>query len=336
MWLSNGDRFVLNPKVEDLKKWLPILTRYEEFSFRDDLEVEYVQEFPSARMQGHECIFFVRDPRDAIHSQYRRAQSEMEFDAYARFLNPQTLLDRASHWRLYASSWLELTEGRFYRFEDYKQGALKVLKQVVHSLGLQVSAEKIERAVEESSFDKSRQAELRFRANHPNDKEVANRAGRVGEWQSRSDNKKTFSYIEDRTASMLVQFGYALTTDSARSARTECIGHLDCLSLFSDICLPDSLRSIDVDPAHKARAIAVITEFAATLDEATLVKSKLAPADVRTLLGSIEEALSAFVHEQNSRMHDLAARYADGSSHHLVRIRELLAQKRANGRQVQQ
>jgi hypothetical protein len=330
MWLVSRDRLVLNPKVEVLKKWLPILSRREEFSFRDDLEVEYVQDFPAARMHGQECLFFVRDPRDAVHSQYRRARSELEFDAYARFLHPETLLDQASHWALFARSWVEFAAGRVYRFEDYKRDARALLRQIVEALGLEVAAASLDRAVEESSFEKSREAELRFKAEHPNDTEVANRAGKAGEWQSRGDIGATTAFIEARTADMLARLDYPVSTGAGCADREAAPAHLDYLAYFSRIELLWSVREAVICPLRKVSAIGVVAEFVVMLDETVLMRSRLAPAEVRTLLASIDEAGAAHAREQKARLDKLAARYADGSPHHMQRIRELMGQRRAS------
>ena len=43
----------LHPKAQVLKKWLPVLSSIESFFFRDDIEVEHVQDLPTPRHVGH-------------------------------------------------------------------------------------------------------------------------------------------------------------------------------------------------------------------------------------------------------------------------------------------
>ena len=47
IWIAKDGGFELNPKAASLTTFLPILARQTRFSFRDDVEVEYVQDFPA-------------------------------------------------------------------------------------------------------------------------------------------------------------------------------------------------------------------------------------------------------------------------------------------------
>ncbi len=168
MWqpAENG-RWRLNPRAEELKKWLPILGHQETLHFRDDLEVLYVQDLPQVDLTSARTVLFVRDPRDAIHSLYRRIQPEMSLEDFVAFPHPVTLLDAIDHWRLFTECWLAVDGTLIYPFEDYKADAPGLLSRIVRDLGLVASREEITRAANESTFEKARAGDQRYRSSHP-------------------------------------------------------------------------------------------------------------------------------------------------------------------------
>ena len=94
MWHVEGAKYFLIENENILKKWLPSLTRLEHFYFIEDIEVEWVHEWPTKRFDNCQIIFFFRDPRDALYSGYRRESPNMSYSEFLGFLNPVSLLDK--------------------------------------------------------------------------------------------------------------------------------------------------------------------------------------------------------------------------------------------------
>jgi hypothetical protein len=221
MWEERADGSVIKPKADVLKKWLPALTRHERFHFRPDVEVEYVQDVATGADEGRETIFFVRDARDALYSMFRRVQPELSFEEYLDLPNPQTLLDRPAHWALHVRSWREIAGIRFFRFEDYKADAAGVLRSVLATLNLPYGDDAIQRAVAASTSEQARAAEAEYRRSYPQDNEVANRAGRVGDWRTHADAVGGIARIERTVGTLLRELGYTVDggVEGARAPR---------------------------------------------------------------------------------------------------------------------
>ena len=163
MWQADASGFVLKPKADMLEKWLPALSRDERFAFRPDVQIEYVQECATPAHEGSEALCFVRDPRDALYSMYRRSDPQLSFMEYLELPNPHTLLDRIDHWLAAGADWRQIEGLRLYRFEDYKADARALLARILDDLSIAATDAAIDRAVAESSSEKARAAEALYR-----------------------------------------------------------------------------------------------------------------------------------------------------------------------------
>ena len=331
MWQDSADGSTLKPKAEVLTKWLPALSRQERFNFRTDVEIEYVQDLATASDDGLEAIFFVRDPRDALYSMFRRVQPELSFEEYLEIPNPQSLLDRVSHWAAQIRSW-QLVDGvRFFRFEDYKSDAGSVLAQVLAALDLAYGAEAIERAVAASTSERARAAEDEYRTRYPQDREVANRAGRVGDWRQHAEAASGVARIERATGALMRELGYSF--DGGRETPAVAPLQFELLTFLRTVKRPGArapgardatTTSSDPPPTCPADLLA----FAERVDSTLLRRSRLSPDDVRTLLDSLVEVCVRCAPQTNERLRALRGEFEDGSSYHFERLRALLAERR--------
>jgi hypothetical protein len=208
MWRREGHTWVLSPHECILKKWLPILSRKSSFSFRDDLEVRWTHEWPGAMTRQQEIVLFVRDPRDALYSRFRREDSDLTFPEFLSFLDPWSLLDKIDNWILFLRSWRACERVHLIRFEDYKADAVATLGKTLKALGIEVSDADIHRAVEESTFEKAAAAEAQYHQEHPEDEEVINRKGMPREWSAVPDFKVEMEGISRRCGYLLEELGY--------------------------------------------------------------------------------------------------------------------------------
>ena len=331
MWQPAPEgRWRLHPRAEALRKWLPILTRRGTLAFRDDVQALYVQDLPRPEFAGARTALFVRDPRDAIHSLYRRIRPDMSLQDFVRFPHSETLLDAIAHWRLFVESWLARDGIHFYRFEDYKADAVGLLTRIVRDLGLEASPEAIAHAASESSYEKARTAEERYRATHPRDGEVAMRAGRVGEWKSSQELRDLSREIEERAGPLLTRLGYAFDGIAETSQENEGVSHLRFLSVFEQIELPPGRRetAAAVDPMA-CPLLSDTLKLASTLDANMIRRARLQAREARALLDSLQEYLASWQGHQGRRIDAARAEFDDGANYHMTRIRELMATRRA-------
>ena len=207
MWVKDPDGWSLDPREHILKQWLPVLSNRERFEFGDQIEVQWLHEWPTDADWAHRVLYFIRDPRDAMYSRYRREGSTLSFSDYLAFPDAFSLLGKIDHWRAFNESWMSHPNLKVVRFEDYKADALQTLMQVTSWLGLRNSESELIDAIENSSFEKAAQAERQY-LQTAGKTQVINRAGKSGEWRSLRNEAPAMAEISMRCASILRRFGY--------------------------------------------------------------------------------------------------------------------------------
>lgn len=322
IWTEVDGRHEFNPKAEMLVKFLPSVGRRKSFAFRGDVEVEYVQDFPPPRFDERPLVLIVRDPRDAIYSMYRRVAPELSFEEFCRFPNPATLLDRAAHWALHVAAWLDHPNVRIVRLEDYKRDAEATLRSVVEPLDLGCGDAEIDAALRFSSFEKAREAEAAFRERFPGDRQVVNRAGKVGDGRGRPEVQALIPEIERATAPLLRRLGYdvedALEGDTS-AARLNAL----FLSFFKTIRVPEAFCAPAPDMPQADRHLFALLAFAHRLDKDLIRRAALAPDEARQLLDSLSELSGSHRDWLAARMIATRGTYIDGSDYFFQRIKEL-------------
>jgi hypothetical protein len=297
MWQRAADGTArLHPRANILKKFLPILSRVDAFRFREDVEVEYLQDFPAFDHAGQRVLFFVRDPRDSLYSAYRRQQPDFDYGTFLRWPDADTLLDRPAHWRLFVESWTQHARACF-TFEEYKRDAAGLLRTVLTHVPGEYTLEDIDRAVQESTFEKARAAEERYRAMFADDHELINRAGRVESWGDQSESRDEAAAIESTTGNILRTLGYACTA--------------------STHSVPDVRPSIDA-----------LFRFCENLDEVSLRASKLPNHRICRLLDNLASISDREGWTSTPRLMALRQRFVEGSEHQFAQMRDLLRRQR--------
>jgi len=325
MWLRDGDSWIIHPRAEVLGKWLPALMTTQRFAFRDDVVVDYVQAFPTGPTD--DALLFLRDPRDAIYSLYRRRRAGMPFADYCQMPNVQTLLPAADHWAFYVQCWQAQAGAHVYRFEDYKHDDVALLTRIVGDFDLGFAAQAIGRAAAASTSDKAKIGEALYRERHPGDWEVANRAGKVGDWQGRGEVADAVAKIGVTCAPVLSALGYDVEAGSD-VAKPSFDARRACLPVFASAAVPDALAPLSsVDPADDPDLPGLL-QFAATVDAPYLSRSGLSPADTRCLLDSLIVLTGRFQPDSAARLQELKAGFSDGSAQHMQVLRDLMRRSR--------
>jgi hypothetical protein len=331
MWVPDGDGVRLHPRAGVLQKWMPALAR-ERFVFRGDVEIEYVQELPlAAGPPGERALLFVRDPRDAIWSAYKRQRPEMPFEAWIDLPHPRSLLARAAHWALFVRAWRARPGVATLRFEDYKRDDRATLEKALDHLAIEAGRADVERAALASTFEKAREGEARYREKHPGDAEVANRAGRVGDFRDRPELEAALASIEGRAGDLLHELGYAPgpAPRLASGGSGEGLGLPRLLAWYGQVALPPAVaegaRSRDPlsDPC-----VGALLSLARSLTADELSRAHLATHEARALTESLRELSAGVDGLARERLAGVHAAFAEGGAYHARQIGALLRARR--------
>ncbi len=194
-WHQKGKDWYISKSAADHLKWhLPTLHDRNSFVFQDPIEIFWEHRLDFARDAPCPTVLFVRDPRDAIYSLYRR-----DYADHQTFLGH---LNRPNIWpdhfpelfhlpplETFAYfSWFWLAMGNFMplkvvRFEEVKAHPVRVIREILQFLGLERSNIQIKEAIESSGIEKAEKA-MRTMEEFTGRKFRTVRKGQVGEWQS--------------------------------------------------------------------------------------------------------------------------------------------------------
>jgi len=214
MWRPTTLGFELESHEAILRKWLPALTDHAVFQFSNGIEVEWTHSWPRGAVENIPVIYFVRDPRDALFSRYKREAPEVGFEAFLRFPDAQTLLDKVDTWKLFSAYWLNHPDRDVVRFEDYKLSPEDTLGKVLAFMKLDAKRADILSAIENSTSERATSAEQKYRQEHPEDDQVINRSGRAGEWRNLASEQDAFAEISRRCVELTKALGYGDTQSS--------------------------------------------------------------------------------------------------------------------------
>ncbi len=222
-WQKISDGWKLsNTALAHLKWHLPVLHERQQFKVPEPLEVFWEHRLDFAAV-SHPTILFVRDPRDAVFSLYRRN--------YAKDISFGGYLNRPDEWpdhfpglfqmppletyAYFCWFWLamgEIMPVRLVRFEDVKASPVRVLREVLQYLGIERTDEQIRAAVASSDVEQARLAMEKMEVETGREFKTVRKA-QVGEWR-RTYSMLTLFYVRKVTKAIIQQLGYAKTSDA--------------------------------------------------------------------------------------------------------------------------
>lgn len=291
MWRREKGRWLLNPHEQLLRKWLPALSDHDRFDFRDDIEVQWMHEWRSEKYTDSQIVYFVRDPRDALFSRYKREAPQLSFAEFAAFPDVRTLLDKVVNWKLFNEGWLSHPRLTVVRFEDYKADAGRTLRQVLHAMGVEYGPADIDRAVRTSTYDRAAAAERAYRSEHPEDTQIINRSGVPMEWQTGKIDRDVVARIESLCTGLLERLGYSSPAVGHQAISLE--RHLPRLRFFGQVVLDRAgIEQADDGPAA-ADAFRRTVEFAMALSPDLLTRASLPAYELAQLKASLVEYLAS-------------------------------------------
>ena len=220
-WQDADGESRLGPGALDHLKWhLPILHERSRFRFQEAIDIRWEHRLDFARGPACPTILFVRDPRDAIHSLYRR-QYEGHYSFPEYLARPDVWQDHFPElFRLppfetfayFVSFWLAMSARApllVIRFEDTKSDPVGTARRVLDFIGIRRPLEVIEHAVESSSFDNARKA-MQTMSEKTGETFVTARRGRPGEWRESYDDE-ALAFVAGPVTEVMQHLGYATT-----------------------------------------------------------------------------------------------------------------------------
>jgi hypothetical protein len=213
-WSFNGEDATPSPSLQrKFGLWIPSLNK-DRFRFRDgESAFTWSHDWPQRQDAGRKRILFVRDPRDALFSQYKRSGTAEPVERFLQEPVRPLGTTRIHRFCLQKSLWMELSDpDRFLivRFEELKQDPLTWTRKILQFAGLQRDDDAILAAVRKSSTDKVK-AELDRTMQQSGIVEATGNIIRKGmpfEWKSAPDRADLALYGDPYTRHVLGKLGY--------------------------------------------------------------------------------------------------------------------------------
>lgn len=175
------------------RQTLASLRLEREFRFRDDMLPRFSHAFPWQLNMCTKVVLMVRDPRDALYSEWRRHLQNSGLATNIGFVdflrqpfNDGPISNMDMLW-LHCCSWLSFLQNNskavyLLRFEDWKRHPVKSLGDVCQWIGLMASPSELAFAAKASEVSHLQRIESDLLACNPASKQY-NRAGQVEEWR---------------------------------------------------------------------------------------------------------------------------------------------------------
>lgn len=196
---------------------LPALRDGRTFRFRADACARVHHVWPDVYPPAARRALFVRDPCDALYSDWRRRLALGEqpgaFPAYCRSRYYHYPVSRLDYLRLFLRTWrreAERAEVHVVRFEDYRADARATLGAILVRLGIDATPAQLAHAVEESSVERVKAEDERLHRLGVVDSTLV-RGEPPGE-SARALDAATLAWLRDEFADVRAWLGYADAT----------------------------------------------------------------------------------------------------------------------------
>ncbi|MCE9613274.1 MAG: sulfotransferase domain-containing protein [Lentisphaerae bacterium] len=157
-WRLDGQAAHPNPILQKkFSVWIPSLKERAEFPVRDDTAFYWTHGWPYPQDPARKRILFVRDPRDALYSYYRRLALSTPLNEFLEAPTPPLGTRLLERWALQKLLWQALAipeQFLLVRFEDIKAQPLEVIRRILAFAGIQRDDDRILHAVAQSQTDR--------------------------------------------------------------------------------------------------------------------------------------------------------------------------------------
>lgn len=234
---DKGD--ALSGQAYDLLRWhLPVVYRKSHFRFDASIRIIWEHRLDFAK-ELKPTILYVRDPRDAIYSYYRREYSQAPFPEYLKSAETYPShfpccfrLPPADTWAYFYMYWMmmqEFTDLIAVKFEDMRRSPVEEVKRVLEFMGVSRSEEEIREALEYSTFERAKEGMKKAEAETGKVRLTA-RAGKVEEWRE-VFTPEALECFSGPAARAMKAFGYEAAAQAEERSACSFINYLD-----DDVC----------------------------------------------------------------------------------------------------
>lgn len=165
---------------------LPGLKTGRVFTFLPEPVPRFSHRWPLTVPDQNKTILFVRDPRDALYSDWQRKLRnqqiavDMSYQAFLASPYHHYSFTQRDYLLLFLRMWQSVLSDREHliiRFEDYKTKPRETLKRALDFIGVKATEMQLETALSASDFKVVKSNEDNFRGSADNPQSLSNRAG---------------------------------------------------------------------------------------------------------------------------------------------------------------
>jgi len=226
-WKPEGEEWSISEKAESHLRWhLPVLHQRQRYKFPEAINIRWEHRMDFASEEPRQTILYIRDPRDAVYSMYRRNYSESI--TFTKFLcRPDEWPDHfAGLFQLppletfsyYCWFWLEMGKimpVKIVKYEDCKEDGQALIHSLLEWLGISRDPTQVAEALTSSGFHNAKKAMQQMEIQTGKSFNTA-RKGAVGEWKS-SYNSDELKLIGSIPIHFISEMGYESYTKPVKN-----------------------------------------------------------------------------------------------------------------------
>ncbi|MBN9543651.1 MAG: sulfotransferase domain-containing protein [Alphaproteobacteria bacterium] len=190
---------------------LPSLVGNDNFIFRNDVSVFFTHN-PKFLGKNEKTFILVRDPRDTLLSLFK-IHNDLDGENFLHFAKKHINL-----WTAFYNKAIDLPNCYILRFEDLKLNPIITLKNLMIFIGIRYENSKIINAIDNSSFEKTKEIESQMIAEYP---EIASnffpkritKSGKCYQYKLEENQilHEGFDFIENNVSNVMEKLGYTLS-----------------------------------------------------------------------------------------------------------------------------
>ncbi|MCB0637128.1 MAG: sulfotransferase domain-containing protein [Lewinella sp.] len=213
-------RFVLGHLLTGCQEQLTFKT-FDRYTPELDIHIEYLRELPSPRLikthapyrpRFRKAIYLIRDPRDVYVSYYHYIRKKLpEHLTFKEFLHDEVA--KLGTWAEHVQSWQQCDQLLCIQYESILADPRAAFEQMIDFLPeFDLSKEKLEQAIEMSSFQQMKQVEQQYGRNFRSKSDaekssVFMRKGEKGDWVNYFDDEDV-ALLKQRAGAVMKEWGY--------------------------------------------------------------------------------------------------------------------------------
>ena len=255
--------------------WIPSLHKTS-FNFADlEPAVEWGHTWPYSQCLNTKRIIFVRDPRDALYSEWKRKKLTITYSEFIADRIPPLEISRLDTFVLFYHLWIALSQNNdqtlLIRFEDIKSDPLLWTKKTLTFLSIDRTPEDIVQAITASETGRVRQhfQNILTQAGLTKHSEVVIRKGEPFEWKTDPDRRQMSAFETPFVTRFLREMSYEITNETPISSRAPIQATID--KVINSLYGKHSYWLALADRPAVAKVISDFLELTSQVPQATII-----------------------------------------------------------------